>query len=161
MCFVLLKSIHVLLYLKMHIPCLFNRWKHLYNIMVEGLNTMKPIVALVMVHKKYASISCEIISIPGPQNTQLYYYLLCCIDYFRLNESCCCCCLKFTSFVYWSITTDPSHHVVQVLLQSSRGGQTKHAHPGPCTDTGVPSHEHTNYNHGVQTPHQQIWNWDS
>jgi hypothetical protein len=70
------------LYLKTHIS-LPNRWRHLYNIMVEGLNTMKPIVALVMVHKKYASIFCEMISIPGPQNKQLYYYLLRCVDYLR------------------------------------------------------------------------------
>ena len=46
------------------------------------------------------------------------------------------------------------YHVVQVLVQSFGGGQAKYAHLGPHTDTGVQSHEHTNYNHGVQIPHQ-------
>lgn len=40
------------------------------------------------------------------------------------------------------------HHVVQVLLQSFGGGQAKHAHTGPHTDTNVQSYEHTDYNHG-------------
>jgi hypothetical protein len=70
--------------LKTHVSFLFlsfYRWKSPYNIMVAGLNTTRPTVAHVMVHKKYVHFLLQIVFHFLQVICKELYCRLCCMDF--------------------------------------------------------------------------------